>query len=213
MKPLMDRFVWIAGLLGAVLTCVTPAGAQVASAKGADGAGRFTVMAEPVPLRLETDHTHLTFHLYEGASVGWASGADGNMMLASHRYTPICTAPCDIELGRGRHRMGLSRGRGMVLEVPEPVDVREPATLVGHHRSRAGIRIAGWTLLLAGSLGGAAMIPVGTLGVVSDHMGPSRRASKALLGVGAGLLVGSLVASLLMITRPDEAWIEVIPHH
>jgi hypothetical protein len=172
---------------------------------------RVNVVASNVRLRFVARQPNVTFHLLSGSSVGLAVGLERALLLHSHHYSAICTAPCEAMVPQGTHRMGLSRGSGLVVEAPKPVEVVGPAWVMGRYRSRAGIRVGGWVLFLGGTLAGAAMIPIGTISAVSDGFGPSRRGGRALLGVGAGLMIGSLIAGLLMVTRDDEATVEVVP--
>jgi hypothetical protein len=191
---------------GALLTPTAPALAQ-----GGDPNQPLVIVGEPVRLRLVSNPDHLTFHLYEGSSVGWATGLDAAFLMASQQFKPICTAPCEVALRQGVHRMGLSHSRAAVLETVTPVDVRGRGVLVGNYRSRAGVRVGGWVLLLAGNLAGSAMIPIGTVGMISDDFLGSGRAGVAVLSAGAALMLGSLIAALLMVSREDVAWIDFIP--
>jgi hypothetical protein len=49
--------------------------------------------------------------------------------VQSAHFEPLCTAPCDTLIRRGRHRLGISRGEGAPIAVEPPIILTDGATL------------------------------------------------------------------------------------
>lgn len=105
-------------------------------------------------LHLTSEPEGLTFHRQTGSAV--ALGPGGSAYATG--YDRLCTAPCDITLPAGTEVLALSDGDESP-RVAEPISFPPgKSQVVGNLESRAGTRIAGWTIAGASLIVGVALV-------------------------------------------------------
>ena len=139
-----------------------PAAAQAESDNEAKEATNRETKVEPYVVRearrarlhLTSTPEGLTFHRQTGSAM--AVGSGGSAYATG--YERLCTAPCDISLPAGTEVLALSNGD----EPPRKADALTfPAgesQVVGTFESRAGVRTAGWIILVSSVVVGTVMV-------------------------------------------------------
>jgi len=115
--------------------------------------------------------------------------------LGAGGYSPLCFAPCEFQLRNGRYTFAVAWGDtrqavdpGRLIKVRPQLDVRHGDQLILRHRSRLGVRIAGWFLLFA--VVGAGAVVAGTGQKDEEGNGvkyPARIAGGTVLGLGGAI--------------------------
>jgi hypothetical protein len=106
----------------------------------------------------------------------------------------LCVAPCDTDLLPGDYQLKLNG-----VTVDDYVPLREPGTLHGELRSRAGARAGAWLALNVGGILGGVFVTVAALG------GPSW----AYIAGGGSLAAGGVL--FVVSYRADRAIISFTP--
>lgn len=141
-----------------------------------------------------SERTDLT--LYREHSVNPVLGPGGNHDNST--FSPLCTLPCEVNLRPRPYVFGVRAGDRAAVKVREVIDLRNGQDVHIHYDSRLGMRIFGWTLLLAGTAAGGLLLGSG-IPAQGDLM-PARVAT------GAGLMATSLVLGLWFANLPDRAY-------
>lgn len=109
-------------------------------------------------------------------------------------YQPLCPLPCELTLRPGSYVFGLAAGTGPTIKTAEPLALRGGEHVLARYDSRRILRVAGWTVLIVGVLGGGALI-------VNGHAHDLR----ARFITGNVLVALSLGSGLWMMNVPDRA--------
>ncbi|MFW5739811.1 MAG: hypothetical protein ACOC1F_05535 [Myxococcota bacterium] len=129
-------------------------------------------------------------------------------------YSNLCTAPCEVTLPTGTHRLALSRDKGTPVEPDDPIRLEGDSVVEGKYISNSGIRIAGGVVAIGSPAVGVGLILTSTEEEeVCDHRGcrtESTLNDNKLLGGVAVTLVGGGIGYLLL-QMPDGAEISVTP--
>lgn len=116
-----------------------------------------------------------------------------------HRFTRLCTAPCDVTVSPGVATLLLEATGGGAQTVAGVAFGAGDTTLVAHYESREAIRTALWgssTILLASGLGAF-------IGCLADANDPSLSSALAITSLVLSVL-GIVVAALVELAH-DEA--------
>jgi hypothetical protein len=136
--------------------------------------------------------------------VGWAS-----------IYAPICNQPCATQLAPGAYHLALAKYGGPAVPAPEPVVINGPSTVHGNYIDRSGLRVAGWVIGIAGTVGGIVMVVASANNQnVCDTFGNCYNREKTngpLLAGGIGVLLVSGIVGSVLAFQHDEAHITVEP--
>jgi hypothetical protein len=110
-------------------------------------------------------------------------------VISGTTATPLCEAPCEVELDAGPTDLGISIGEG-AIQVPDHAhfDLREGSQLSVEHDDRNGLRIAGWVTFSALLSGFGVVV---ALGLASNASGCC--AGYVLLIIPAPILGGLAV--------------------
>jgi hypothetical protein len=170
-----------------------------------------TRQGKEAQLRLTSQPEGLTFHRQTGSAIGGQTYATG--------YDRLCTAPCDIALPAGTEVLALSKGN-------EPPRIAEPISfpagksrIVGSLESRAGTRIAGWTIVGASVVVGAVLVfsSISSTEVCGEDSGlgdgrschTETDVSFPLLLTGAVLPAVGIPVGIILGVRRDTAKVEL----
>jgi hypothetical protein len=161
-----------------------------------------------VALRLEsTDHEVEFFAKLDGAS--------------GYEFNSLCKAPCDTRLDPGNYTFALGEpGTKDPLEAEPVLRVTGPGTVRGKYRSRAGLRTAGGLTLFVGSIVGIVLWATATKEEEACTTATSSTPGTCVtveitdetqLWSGRIVTVGSIITGLVLLTRGDEASVELVP--
>lgn len=132
-------------------------------------------------------------------------------------YRTVCSEPCSAQLIPGQYQLALAKNPGGAVPVREPVFIQGPSAVVhGTYVDRSPLRIAGWVIGIAGTVGGALMIGASARGhdLLCDADGfcyEHVHYNAGLLGGGVAIVVASLVAGSILVVQHDEAHVTVQP--
>jgi hypothetical protein len=130
-------------------------------------------------------------------------------------YAPVCDAPCDARLEAGTYHLAVSKDGGRPVPAQEVAVIRGPSTVHSEYVDQAGARAAGWTIAIAGTIGGVVMIAASvTSHDTCDASGFCTRHETTdgpLLGGGIAVLVGSGIVGSLLASQRDIAHVFVEP--
>jgi hypothetical protein len=174
---LVVRGLLCAGLLGS--SGVARAEAAPSAKDSAAGASEAPAPVPALRVYMRTEDEPLTFSARGRSNTG----------------TPtLCVAPCDASLLPGDYQLKLNG-----VTVDGYVPLREPGTLHGELRSRAGARAGAWLALNVGGILGGVFVTVAALG------GPSW----AYIAGGGSLAAGGVL--FVVSYRADRASISFTP--
>jgi hypothetical protein len=187
----------------------TKAPAERESSRSSDATANprplVTLEGRVAKVHLEASTPDTDFHIRTGEAV--AKG-----------YARLCTAPCDVTLPAGKHRLALSAGGNFPIESASTVDITGPSTVHGTYNSKQDVRIAGGVVAGLALATGLGML-IGSFHTVQDcslqsvtgscSQTPNTDVGLALAGIGV-IFGGGLVAVLLL-GQQDTADIEVVP--
>lgn len=123
-------------------------------------------------------------------------------------YRRLCTGPCKVQLGEGRHYFALAHPGGVLAEVPQPLDLRAATKVKAELTSYSAIRsVAVWGVVggLLSTLGSGAAVAVATINDAS----PETQAG-AEVALVSSLAVVAVSAVALFVFR-DEVQFEAEP--
>ncbi len=167
--------------------------------------------ADKVAVVFEADQSDVTLQMRGGESQMQLHGRHGAVAVAATSYQRLCTAPCATTLPRGSHRMALSKGGELAVEVGESVQINGPSKLRGVYHSNQDSRTTGKYVFGAGVALGFGLILVPFVFKGDDL---EKNVDRALLfiplgiaAVAAGLIVGGFV-----LPKRDVASVVVLPY-
>lgn len=114
----------------------------------------------------------------------------------------LCAAPCTFETAAGAYELGLARPNGAVVPAG-PVDLMETGTLTGLYIDRSALRIAGWTTMIVGALGGGAMMIVPF--VLTEGGNEDDETAVHWMMAGASALIVAEIIGIILAVQPDGA--------
>lgn len=158
----------------------------------------ITVHAEKARLNVTSKEPNLTVHLKSGTAT---TSVNLTRTIRSDAYTPICTAPCEASLPVGTHELGVSAPGDSVTAVEKPVEITGPGTLEASYASKAGARVGGVIIMLAGGGAGTALI----------LSGDADSYSSSNLHAGIAVVAGSALVGTLLLGTSDTATVTFIP--
>ncbi len=130
-------------------------------------------------------------------------------------YAIACTAPCDVQISQGVHRLALSHAGGPAIEADAPVEVKGPGTLHATYTSRQSTRTAGLVFFLLGVGGGSALVLNGALNGPSSCDPESdfciHDPDYTQMALGLVLVLGGAVAGIAASMTGDQARVELVP--
>jgi hypothetical protein len=129
------------------------------------GIGGATAYVPQVRLRLSAFDPGATFSLLTDTTdfraAGLAVGRGGPVPVAmggtAENFQRLCTAPCEVSLPRGVHKLALTLPDGRMART-ESLILERDSGVEARYVSKAGVRTAGWIILLGGTLLGTLMI-------------------------------------------------------
>lgn len=181
-----------------------------------------TIGAGTARLRFTSDQAGLTFYRRTGTSqgmgTGWWGGFGKNhggpvvMNVQLDNFDRLCTAPCSVDMAAGTYRLGLALGDGDVIPADQAINAQGHLGLRGHLESYAGVRAAGWVVMLASLVAGplvalhsqqqcmdVSLTYSHTVICTAHH--PYMLPGLAIMGVGG-------IAGVIMVYQKDEAHID-----
>jgi hypothetical protein len=182
-----------------------------------------TLEAEAAKVHFVGDSPEIDFHIRTGEATvgGWGWGAHGGFAYGGsvHSFDHICTAPCDVTLPKGRHRLALSQGGRTPIEFNEAIDIEGPSTVRGTYVSYHGTRMGGVVIMVVGGLVGLGVMYAGMARTKQDCSVPSITGScsnlpdvdMGMVFGGLGIATASTLIGLILVFKHDEATIEVTP--
>jgi hypothetical protein len=179
---------------------------QAASGGGAPATGAGVSLA----FRGDSD---LTLHEVTGSSYGVVSGYRMSAVSETHSFRTLCTAPCTVALAPGTYQLAVSEGDGKPIIANRAVLPAGTYTARGDYTSRAGVRTAGYIVLVVGVVTGVGLM-------VYSLATPEKDCSDGIcvnkidttpLWVGLGVAIGSSLIGTILASRPDTATVEVTP--
>src|SRR5688572_3148075 len=123
--------------------------------QGATGGAPATGAGVSLAFRGDSD---LTLHEVTGSSYGIVSGYRMSAVSESHSFRTLCTAPCTVALSPGTYQLAVSEGDGKPIIANRAVLPAGTYTARGDYTSRAGIRTAGYIVLVAGVATGVGLM-------------------------------------------------------
>lgn len=167
----------------------------------------LSVLPEPprprgVHLHVVADEGAGTLTLQEvvGTATAVVSTGRGFATLALDQFSPMCSAPCDLEVAPRAYRLGISQGEGNAQRADHNLFVLDhDTTLHLEYESREGARIAGWIVFIGGLLVSGGVM----LGSLADD-----RNLLAYLIAGSVILGLSEIVGLALAFLNDHADIE-----
>lgn len=159
------------------------------------------------------DREPLDFHIRSGelAIVGRSYVVPATVAGRATTYRPLCTAPCEVMLLPGDYRFAVSQADGSVVELRHSMHIPAGrAELTASYESYAGMRAAGWVVMVASSIVGLGLIFSSRVEDCSTGICYSA-VDKSKLTLGLGIGVGGPLLGLLMALKADSASGDVIP--
>ncbi len=175
-----------------------PAGPQ-GPHQGSYGGTQPLVTVHGVEARLQLRGDGVTFHRNAGSGTGTGYANGRAVAVQTTVYSSMCTAPCEVSMPRGKYTLALSSD-GVPVEA-EPVSIDGDGTLQGKYSSKAGLRVAGWVVVVGGMAGGFAIAFTGG----DEDLDTTR------LLLGTGVAVTAVLVGLILANTPDDAEIRFIP--
>lgn len=173
---------------------------------------------EPLHLLFRSANQGVSFHLRLGATYRDTVAGAAKFGLRYHStgyeaysgrvasgYAPICEAPCVATLYPGIHRMALALNEGYPLDVDQAVRLTEDSVVEGRYVDRSGMRNAGSWILFLGTIGGMVMM------LAAANYGNFSLTNQPVFYTGLGLITVGLAVGAPLMTRSDEAYVEVYP--
>jgi hypothetical protein len=173
---------------------------------------------EPLQLLFRSPDKGVSFHLRLGATYRDVTAGAARFGLRYHStgypaytgqvasgYAPICETPCAATLYPGFHRMALALNEGYPLDVQQAVRLTRDSIVEGRYVDRSGMRKAGSMIMFLGTIGGMAMM----LGAA--HYGNFSLTNYPVFYTGLGLITIGLAVGVPLMTRSDEASVNVYP--
>lgn len=111
--------------------------------------------AELASVTLRSEPEGLVFHRQSDLVV---QGSRGPL----HIYEPLCTAPCTMGLPPGWYQLSLAPSGALPRRTVPVLIPKGSSELHGYIESRAGLRIAGWTLVAAAVIASVALTATAT---------------------------------------------------
>jgi hypothetical protein len=168
----------------------------------------------PALVKFESDEPGLT--VYRRMDDGFGSGSvalttTGSPAVSAaslSRFTPICTAPCAMEIPTGTTALGIGKGPMPAIPASEVLALNGPATVDVSMTDRSSMRHAlGW-VSFAGLLAGTGMVLGSLAKKPSEDEGFSSK--DAVLAAGIGAAGVGLVAGLwALVAGQDEAHVRL----
>jgi hypothetical protein len=142
------------------------------------------------------------FHIRTGQAVLM------NTRLAADSFSEVCTVPCSTKLQRQSYTFGLSDGDGRPVLAENAVQVDRPLALNGKFQSYAGLRVAGWIVVIGGALAGTALIMSSSndCDALDDTCEPI---DSGMLWGGVAVGLGGAVIGVVMAMKKDESDVQV----
>lgn len=153
---------------------------------------------ELVTLRVTSATQAVTLHRLTGtANVAvWTGRGMGYGVIDS--FEPMCTAPCAVQVPRGTYTLGLSQGEGRPRRSGHSMfTIVQNTDLTLEYESREGLRVGGWVIFGAASVGYliAALAPIG--GDADAYL--------TILAVASVAYLVLMIPSFIMIFMNDHA--------
>jgi len=129
-------------------------------------------------------------------------------------YSPVCEAPCMTRVSRGPHQFALSRPGGSIVPVVGASIISEPSLIQAHYVDRSTQRTAGVLIGIVGAISGFVMIAASVRDEQHCAGNTCYTTSKPDEGwsvAGLGVIVGSIVASVVLLEQSDEAQLSISP--
>ncbi len=180
----------------------------------------YTVTGRKVAVRVEADEPGMQLLVKAGEGVvsggGYSFGGGGFVYGGRVTdYALLCSAPCDLGMPAGTHRLALSRASGGVLAVDPPVEIEQASTLKAHIESHKGVRVAGILILITGIVGGLVLIGTSADDQTTCDTGfgcsTTTEIDSTRFGAGLAVLTLGTIAGIVMMVTHDKASIEVVP--
>lgn len=172
-----------------------------------------TVESDRASVRFESEPPGITFH--RAATSAVAVGPGGAAIATG--YERLCTAPCSVTMPAGTETLALSPAGGGFARSAGPVTIPPGSSrITGSFESRAGLRTAGWVLLLGSVVGGGLMI-YASFDKEEECTGNGDFRScddrpvvnVPLLALGLGAFAVGMPVSLVLTAQPDKPVIRV----
>jgi hypothetical protein len=138
----------------------------------------------------DSDRHKLTLYLQREVNPVFGPGGSAETGV----FESLCQLPCDVSLRSGSYVFGLAAGSGPTVKFDEALSARDGEEVRVRYDRRLGMRIAGWALILAGTVAGAVMLGFG--------QSNDRPVESVLGGVLGGL---SIAGGLWLANVPDRA--------
>lgn len=138
-------------------------------------------------LSVTTDEK-LTWHTAELSGI--AAGPGGVAIAQS--FQRLCTAPCEVDMPVGTHRLALAQPDGLPIPMREAIDITGDGELVGRYVDNSASRIAAGVLGAVGVLAGLGLM---LSPLLSDDAGDDGPGTGFYIGVGL-LTVGAITPFL-----------------
>jgi hypothetical protein len=180
---------------------------------------RPRVEAEGNPVHFEATTPDTDFHVRTSEATGLGWSGRGMVAVVVKGYDHICPAPCDKTLPSGSYRLALSQGGGTPAEADSPIHIDGPSTVRGTYVSNAGLRVAGWVVMVGSLAVGMGMSFAGLAQKSQDCSAqqyggtclPTYSTDTGLLYGGVAVMTVGPLASLFLIFQHDHADISVVP--
>ena len=118
-------------------------------------------------------------------------------------YSPVCDGPCTTQLPAGTYHFAIAKDGGRAVPAGG-VALQGPATIRASYDDRSGVRIAGDVILVAGIVGGIAMVVASADHKTCDDFGCSSDVNGALLGGGIAVIIGSAIVGTILASQRDR---------
>lgn len=120
-------------------------------------------------------------------------------------YAPICEAPCVATLYPGIHRMALALNEGYPLDVPGAVHLTVDSIVEGRYVDKERMRKAGSTIFFIGVIAGMVMM------LAAASYSDFSQSNYPVFYTGLGVMSAGIAIGVPLMTRNDEAYIDVYP--
>ena len=173
-----------------------------------------TVQGKKASVHFRSDDPDVQLLVQEGSSTGIAVGMRGAMSFAAAHFSSVCIAPCEVSLPEGPIHLALSQHGSPPVPVADAVGIQANTTLKGHYESRAGMRIGGIVLMVAGVAVGGGVAIAGLFqqqnvcadGICTEQTVPN---TGMLIGGTVVMAVGA-IAGIALIAQHDASTIQVV---
>jgi hypothetical protein len=110
--------------------------------------------SEKIPVKLQGEKGD---EFYAWVGDGRSTSSNATELINGEVYEHLCSAPCEAKLPVGRNRIAVASG-GSPVVASRDITLYAPTTLTAHYSSYSAQRILGTLVLVAGSVGGVALI-------------------------------------------------------